>query len=512
MVTSTFQYFPGVVVLHSEDLVHWSPIGHVITRRSQLDLADVPDSFGAFAPDISYRDGIFWVVVPFFHGQPRCTNYLFSAERPEGPYGDSVPLNHHFIDPSIFDDDDGRRYLVFGGGWVQELAADGSRLVGEARQVWPGAGGRNPEGPHLLKRDSFYYLLLAEGGIGLEHHSTLARSRSVWGPYEPCPRNPILRQTDPSHPFQKAGHGKFTKDDRGRWWMVHLGARRASSGHYPLGRETFLEPVEWDEEGWPIVGDAGRPVEEVTLAYGSASHSRPVREAAGVVDRFEYGKLDPEWEWVRAPIEGGHALVEEGLQIECRPYSLFAHSHTQLLTRRWRHFRFEVTLGLAFHPRTPGEEAGLALYRDTDAHLLFTIRSGVGQTTGQPFDAARIGERQERDGLYLETDLHERGLRTELHRTRVEAGAGDRVFLKARLDLQRDLLRLSYSLDGLSYEDFGEEIDARFLYPENAVRWHCFTAPRIGAFARGISGTPQHGHALFQEFAYTPLEEASGED
>ncbi len=113
MVTSTFQFFPGVLVLHSTDLVNWQPIGHVITKRSQLDLTGIPDSFGVFAPDISYFDGKFWVVVPYFHGQPRCSNLLFTSDRPEGPYSEAIVLNHHFIDPSLFNDEDGRLFTVW---------------------------------------------------------------------------------------------------------------------------------------------------------------------------------------------------------------------------------------------------------------------------------------------------------------------------------------------------------------------------------------------------------------
>ncbi|HZG58786.1 glycoside hydrolase family 43 protein [Paenibacillus sp.] len=500
MVTSTFQFFPGVPVMHSKDLVHWETIGHVIMRREQLDLVGIPDSFGVFAPDISYADGKFWVVVPYYHGRPRCTNILYVADRPEGPYSEGVPLNHHFIDPSIFHDDDGRKYLAFGGGWVHELAADGSGLVGEAKQVWPGTGGAAPEAPHLVKRNGWYYLMLAEGGTFFDHMETVARSKSVWGPYEPCPHNPVLKQRDPERRLQRAGHGKLVEAPDGRWFMVHLGGRPLTpGGDCPLGRETFLADVAWTDDGWFVVGEDGAPQETVTL---DAPAGQPLYEAGETIDRFDGPRLSPEWEWVRHPLPGGYALTEAGLEIRCLPFIPYSPQETLIATRRWRHLSFVAETSLTFEPASLGEEAGLVMYRDTDGYLAFTVRRGVGQTSGQMFDVKRLHEVQEHDGLFVQVEIFESVRRKTLALMPLSIGAGDRLALRVELDeADGGAMRLSYSEDGKAYAPACAPVPAAFLYPDRAPRFHCFTAPRVGVFARGVYGTP-HGRATFEQFTY----------
>jgi len=510
MVTSTFQFFPGVLVLHSNDLASWKPIGHVVTRKSQLDLTGLPDSFGVFAPDISYYDGKFWVVVPYYHGQPRCTNLLFVSERPEGPYSEAVALNRHFIDPSIFNDDDGKRYLAFGGGWIHELAKDGSKLIGEAKQAWPGTGGSAPEAPHLVKRNGWYYLMLAEGGTFFEHRVTVARSSSVWGPYEPCPDNPVLRQTNSGSGIQKAGHGKLVEDADGRWWMVHLGGRPLTPfGDCPLGRETFLQPVRWTEDGWFEVGEKGLPMEEIQVPWtiGAKVGEGDYEESGhtGIEDRFTGTELSPEWEWVRHPVEEGFSLTGEGLRITCKPYIPFGLQSTLILTRRWRHFGFEAEAQVRFQPASKGEEAGIALYRDSDAFLFFAIRRGIGQTTGQAFDTTRLRENQEFDGLYLEIDQYVNVHKKTLVTVKLPIEPGEETWLRVKLDEDSRTFAFHYSLDGVAYKSVGLELSARFLYPELANRFLCFTAPRVGLYARGVHGETE-GSALFRAFAYRDSE------
>ncbi|MFS0725142.1 family 43 glycosylhydrolase [Paenibacillus sp. 1P07SE] len=503
MVCSTFQYFPAVEVLHAKNLVDWRPIGHVIERVEQLDLADVPDSFGVFAPDISYADGKYWVVVPYYHGQPRCTNILYLADRPEGPYDNGTVLNHHFIDPSIFHDENGRKYLAFGGGWIHELAADGSSLIGEARQVWPGTGGAAPEAPHVIKRDGWYYLILAEGGTFFDHMVTAARSRSIWGPYEPCPYNPILKQSDPLKPIQKTGHGKLVQDQQGKWWFPHLGGRPLEpKGACPLGRETFLQPVTWTEDGWFVIGENTRPLEIIEVE-GVSEEEEP---AAGRLyqweDTFAGERLDPSWEWVRQPVADGFETGDRGLVMACKPYMLLVPQPTLLLTRRWEHLRFRVETELGFLPMTPGEEAGLLLYRDTDAFVMLTIRNGLGQTTGLPFDTKRLHEIQEEQGLYLQVDRYENANRRILAQLPLPLQPGERIRLRMRVDAVADCCRMEYALPGEEeYESMDLEVPVSFLFPERAPRFLCFTAPRAGIFARGVLGT-DHGQARFTRFAY----------
>lgn len=498
MVTSTFQFFPGVQILHSRDLAKWKPIGHVITRKSQLDLTGMPDSFGVFAPDISYYDGKFWVVVPYYHGQPRCTILLFVADQPEGPYSEAVMLKHHFIDPSIFNDDDGRRYLAFGGGWVHELARDGAQLIGEAKQVWPGTGGSAPEAPHIVKRNGWYYLMLAEGGTFFEHMETVGRSRSVWGPYEPCPHNPVLKQHDANKMIQKVGHGKLVQDEERNWWMFHLGGRPLTPGGFcPLGRETFIEPVYWTEDDWFVVGEAGLPLEHVIVPVESDVSVRPAQEL--VIDEFQGEALSPDWEWVRHPVDEGYSIIPAGLRINCKPFIPYSLQSTLILTRRWPAFGFEAETSFIFNSASRGEEAGMTLYRDSDAFLFFTVRNGLGQTSGQSFDVSRLHENQEHEGLYVELTQYVNVLKKTLGTWKLPLQAGEPLWLRIKLDADSQLISLYYSLNGEHFESCGIELPAEFLYPERQNRFLCFTAPRVGLYAKGVYGEPE-GFAIFGSF------------
>lgn len=288
LATSTFEWFPGVLLHHSRDLVNWRPVGHALTRVSQLDLRGVPDSAGAWAPSLSHADGKFWLiytnVVTTGMGRPFKDPhvYLATAERIEGPWSEPVRLDSIGFDPSLFHDDDGRRWLLnmqwdfrpgrhrFAGIVVQEYDPLARRLVGPVRELL-----RKEnilcEGPNLYKHNGYYYLMLAEGGTGWNHGISMARSRSLLGPFELDPAEAVLTTRHaPDHPLQKAGHGELVRTAAGEWWLAHLCSRplRTDAGANPsspdksasaaahagdrcvLGRETALQRVVWSDDGW----------------------------------------------------------------------------------------------------------------------------------------------------------------------------------------------------------------------------------------------------------------------
>jgi len=249
LVNSTFQWFPGIAVSHSRDLVNWQPVGHVLTRDSQLNLSPVADSAGIWAPDISFCDDRFWVSYTLQTPEAGL-NCIVHSDKPEGPYSDPCVLNDSNIDPSVFSDDDGKRYFVTSRGHVQEMDADGSRLLGKPQVVWPGTGGHCPEGPHIIKRNGYYYFMMAEGGTGYGHNEVLARSRSIWGPYESCPHNPVLGPAGESRPIRKTGHGKPVETQHGEWWFVYLCGRPYGGNYCNLGRETCLSRLVWTDDDW----------------------------------------------------------------------------------------------------------------------------------------------------------------------------------------------------------------------------------------------------------------------
>lgn len=265
LVNSTFEFFPGVPIYHSKNLVNWELIGHCLTRESQLPLRGCRNSGGIYAPTIRYHDGIFYMITTNVTDKG---NFVVHTEDIRGEWSEPAWIDQDGIDPSLFWDDDGRCYYVGTGhhrgeaGIIAfELDPISGEILSEKHIISKGCGGKSPEGPHIYKKDSWYYLMLAEGGTEYGHSETMQRSRCIWGPYEACPHNPILTHSNlraVHSEIQATGHADIVEDQHGRYWLVCLGIRRF--GHellHNLGRETFLAPVLWEEGQWPVVGDMG---------------------------------------------------------------------------------------------------------------------------------------------------------------------------------------------------------------------------------------------------------------
>lgn len=253
MVNSSFVMVPALPVSHSRDLVHWETVGHVFSDPDTARVRGLRGGFGYWAPDISYYKGRFWVVATLHaDAVPVRTQMITSAPSPEGPWDRPKFLDVDGIDPSIFTDSDGKRYLVTNlGAQIAPLSDEGD-LLGEPRMIWYGWNRVKSEGPHLLKKNGLYYLFMAEGGTGLGHVESCARSRSLYGPYESCPFNPILCERDKSSYIRRGGHGKPVELPDGRWAFVYLCGRQVE-GKTLMGRETALDPLEWTQDGWPMV-------------------------------------------------------------------------------------------------------------------------------------------------------------------------------------------------------------------------------------------------------------------
>ena len=283
LITSTFEFFPGIPIYRSKDLVSWELIGQVVTRRHQFEYSLMEASRGLFAPTIRYHDSRFYVTVTDVTQKGNC---LLSAEDPRGPWSDPVCLDQEGIDPSLFFDEDGRAYLATNasvqgilGIALSEIEISTGKRLSPVRHICPGSGGRFPEAPRIFHIHGIYYLLLSEGGTEYGHMVTLFRSNAVWGPYEGCPSNPILSsRDDSSRILQCTGHADIVSDAQDNWWAVFL-ATRSLPGVllHNLGRETCLSPVVWDK-GWfyikkPELGNPGRQwkMEKLLLPQKSGS-------------------------------------------------------------------------------------------------------------------------------------------------------------------------------------------------------------------------------------------------
>ncbi len=381
MVNSSFTLFPGLPVSHSRDLVHWEEIGHAAEDLTASGLHGLPGGYGCWAPDISYSGGRFWVVATLRRDTPPVRlQMITSAADPRGPWDAPRFLPLDGIDPSLFTDDDGQRYLLLNpGAMIARIDAEG-RLQSEPEMIRFGSARVKPEGPHLLKKDGWYYLFLAEGGTGAGHMETVARSRSLYGPYEDCPFNPILGRKSPDAPIQRSGHGKPVQLPNGRWAMVYLCARPVE-GRTLMGRETALDPLEWTADGWPMVNRLKGP---------SCLQRRPLPDAPA----------DPREAWVsprtdpRSFSSAGSGPTAGGGRIRLRcgadPATTGACS---VLLRRQKEARFTQSALVDMDAAAVGALAGLTGYYDERSFYLFGLRRAADGCRAEL--VTQTGERRE---------------------------------------------------------------------------------------------------------------------
>lgn len=391
IVNSTFAYFPGLPVMHSRDLAHWEQIGNVMDRAEQLPLGDCGHSQGLFAPTIRFHDGTFYVI---------CTNvsyggnYVVTATDPAGPWSNPYYLEGaDGIDPSLFFDDDGKCYYIgthpnpkgcrYNGDyfiWIQELDLSQMKLVGEAHDVWNGAM-RDipwPEGPHLYKKDGWYYIMNAEGGTGPEHAVAICRSKTLFGPYENNRCNPILthRHLGKGYPIKYVGHGDLVETANGEWYMVML-AVRPTNGYTTMGRETFLAKVVW-EDGWPIVNPGiGMLTDEVEVDLPEFVPATNAMDNEKSYDFRKMGSLGSEFLTLRNAGEDMYALDgEKGLGLLFQDVPLTKQGSPSFVAIRQRHHRFVATAKLSLEGLIGGRRAGLALMQSNEYHLRVEISQG----------------------------------------------------------------------------------------------------------------------------------------
>lgn len=382
MVNSTFEYFPGVPIFHSKDLVHWKQIGHVLTHKEQLNLDHVKNMNGVWAPTLRYHDGMFYMITTNVTGGG---NFFVTAKNPAGPWSDPIWIDKNGFDPSFFFDDDGTVYYTRhegreDGSIVQsKIDLKTGKLDGEPKEIWRGTGGAWPEGPHIFKVRGKYYLLIAEGGTEYGHMVTIARSDSPWGPYESNPRNPILTHRDRTdHPFQALGHADMVETPTG-WWMVCLGIRPQGGKFHHLGRETFLAPVTWSEDGWPVVNGTGK----LELELPVPDLTEEIWEQPPRIDYFDNGSLGLQWNYVRNPYEKDYSLTERPgyLRLKGSAITLNDVDSPAFIGRRQTDLECKATTRLSFEPKHENEEAGIVVRGNDMNHfeLGITLRNGKRQ-------------------------------------------------------------------------------------------------------------------------------------
>jgi xylan 1,4-beta-xylosidase len=383
-VHSTFEYFPGVPVMHSKDLVHWQLIGYCLTRKSQLNLNGVRASGGIYAPTIRYHDGTFYMITTCVD----CGgNFYVTAKNPAGPWSEPVWLDKIGMDPSLLFDDDGKVYYIRheggGDGYIAQTTLDlkTGKLEGPLKKIWGGTGGIWAEGPHMYKINGKYYLMVSEGGTSYGHCVTIARSDSPWGPFESDPCNPILthRNLD-GNPIRAVGHADLVNTPDG-WWLVCLAIRPKGGYYHHIGRETFLAPFAFDSNGWPVVNKTKTgTISLVMPAPKLPQHTWPKETAR---DNFDSKTLVLKWNYLRNPVESDYSLTERPgyLRLYGTDVNMSDQNSPTFVGRRQTDFNCVASTLLEFDPNSENEEAGLVARQDDRHHyeIAVTLKNGKRQ-------------------------------------------------------------------------------------------------------------------------------------
>ena len=511
MVTSSFVYYPGLPVFHSKDLVHWEQIGHCIHRTDQLDYKNCETSLGLWAPTIRYHEGIFYVINTFVSEgrEAKRENYIVTAQNPAGPWSNPIFIEGaDGIDPSLFFDDDGkvwytgnfisRECLYEGhhGIYLCELDSEGFQIIGEKHFIWDGkiSRGKWLEAPHIYKKDGWYYLMAAEGGTFTNHSVMMARSRRIDGEYEVCPRNPIVthRHLSLMHEIAVVGHGDIVETQEGEWWMVLLGVRPYEGFHFNLGRETFLVPIEWQEDGWPLLETENGLVNERERL---PKLQRTVFPPQPLGDNFEEPELGMIWNTVHPPVVPFYSLTEKRgyLRLYLKKEVLHEIGTPAYIGRRQQHKAFLAVAAMDFQPGGEGEEAGIAALQDDRFHysLVKTLNGGravvrLYQTEGAVRKLVEEAEIEAEAGIGADAASDRRA---------------DRLYLAVQGE--RDFYQFYYGFRERERRPIGGQMPGALLSSNTNEG---FTGTYLGMYASS-NGMETENYADFDWFQYWGMEE-----
>ena len=495
IVNSSFEYFPGLPIHHSKDLVNWELIGYGLHREDQcngeMNLVDVQSDGGIHAPTIRYHKGTFYIITTNVYnsgdGSPGLMrNFIITAKNPSGPWSKPhIIEGAPGIDPDIFFDDNGKVYFTgthspgdmnsngIGEIWIQELDIKKWKLVGKRHTVWDGIFGCCTEGPHIYKEHGLYYLLVAEGGTGKNHAVMIAASENILGPYEENQRNPILttRHLSNNYFVNSTGHADMIELEDGRWYMVSLGKRNDLDGDANMGRETYLMPMQWEstivkweqvsEDRWeplrylfPVVAPLTGKVERFTpLPFTD----RPQYINNTVIDDFLNENLDLRWTFIRVPEEKTYSLLENPgfLRLYSKPGKIEDRKRFSLVAFRQKESDFEFEVKMNFLPNKDNVESGVIHYQKEWNYLTNNVI-------------------KKRKKYYLEQKLKEKGKEVVTLKKTILKGYDGNIILKVKS--KKDRYDFFYSLNDGSSFDYFTSIEAIKVLDRN------YTGALLGLF------------------------------
>ncbi|MGO4694786.1 glycoside hydrolase family 43 protein [Paenibacillus sp. 2TAB26] len=506
IAVSTFEWFPGVGIYHSKDLKNWRLAARPLSRLSQLNMMGNPDSGGIWAPALSYSDNKFWLIytdVKVTEGQWKdCHNYLVTCDTIDGEWSEPIHVNSSGFDPSLFHDEDGKKYFVnmmwdqrvghhnFYGILLQEYSASEQKLIGKPEIIFKGTEIKLTEAPHLYKMNGYYYLLTAEGGTKYEHQATIARSKQLAGPYEVHPENPLISSFHaPRIPLQKAGHASIVQTHTGEWFLVHLVGRPLSRegqplldprGYCPLGRETAIQRLEWRND-WPYVVGGNQPslvIEGPNIPEVKWERDYPVK------DDFDSSTLNLHFQSLRIPL-GDQIVSLTDNPGHLRLYgkeSLTSKFTQSFIARRWQHFNFTAETKIAFQPTSFQQSAGLVNYYNT-----------------QNWTSCQISWNEEK-GRILQLVACDNFSFSEPLQGNEIAIPEDVTYVHVRVDVENTLYYYSYSFDGKSWTRLPVNFECYKLSDDYIQGGGFFTGAFVGMQCQDTSGRSLH--ADFDYFIY----------
>ncbi|SFC70009.1 glycoside hydrolase family 43 protein [Spirosoma endophyticum] len=502
LINSTFSYFPGIPVMHSKDLKNWKQIGNVIDRPEQLDFMGERLTRGLFAPAISYYKGTYYVT---------CTdidhdgNFVVTAKNPAGPWSNPVKLPQvRGIDPSIyFDEEAGKAYILYnsdapdrkplysGHRTIRMYEFDPAKLtvIGEEKQLVNGGVdlSKKPvwiEGPHIMKRNGWYYLYAAEGGTSVNHSEVILRSKEVWGPYVPFAGNPILTQrelpADRKDAITSAGHAQFVDGPDGKMYCIFLAVRPYEGDYYNTGRETFIAPVTWKDD-WPMIEHG-----EKAIAYSYTTNSKEAKQKGALPQSGNFGytltfekELDPALLFMRTIDKSSYSLSKkEGLTLKLKPETIMEMGNPSFIGKRQQHLYSTAETELVFTPKSEKEKAGFVILQD-EGHFYFLCKSKA----------------QDKDVLQLYKSVPKEKTMELLNEIPLEAKV-DKVGL--RISSQGDSYNFDYSTDSKTWMSLKDKVDGKFLSTKVAGG---FIGCLYGMYATS-SGEPTTSIASFHYLKY----------
>lgn len=478
LVTSSFEYFPGVPVFHSKDLINWEQIGHCIDRKEQL-----PEGLNILAATIRYHNGTFYMITTNLVTWKNWGNFYVTAKNPAGPWSDPIRIGVKGIDPDLFFDDNGKVYVITAPFILYEINIETGEILGQGKTIWYGTGGRAAEGPRIYKKDGFYYLMAAEGGTEEAHSVTIARATNIWGPYINHKDNPILthcNQAGSGLEIQGVGHADMIQAHNGSWWMVLHGYRSVERNpHHILGRETCLVPVVWPKNGWPVVNGNG------TVPINMTCETLPLKPFPEKPTRIEFndGKLGFEWNYIQLPDYNNYSLEERKGYLRLKGSAATIRQNTSLLEvnkssptfvgRRLQDLYFTATTSMLFNPKNENEEAGIALVNNGSCFRIVVEKSGNKRYVVVKLDF---------DGITYQSDK------------KVLNNTGP-VILRIKGD--KTSFSFSYSQEGDKFKNI-ETIHSKYLSTETAGG---YTGVYVGLYSTG-NGKDCKAFADYDWFEY----------